>query len=151
MGMNRVAPRPPLAVSTEPVSASSGSLTYTRDSRLLRYTNNVDVRQATDRITGGRADIYLSESNELARSEFQQDVVITQPKRRATADFASYNASDESVVLRGNPARVEDAENGASQAAQMTVYLRSNRVATEGRTPQNTAGRTRSVYKIKEN
>ena len=137
--------------SIVPVSASSGSLTYTRDSRLLRYTNNVDVRQATDRITGGRADIYLSESNELARSEFQQDVVITQPKRRATADFASYNASDESVVLRGNPARVEDAENGASQAAQMTVYLRSNRVATEGRTPQNTAGRTRSVYKIKEN
>ena len=134
-----------------PVSASAGSLTYVRDSRLLRYTNNVDVRQATDRITGGRADIYLSESNELARSEFHQNVVITQPKRRATADFANYNASDESVILRGNPARVDDAENGSSQAAQMTVYLRSNRVATEGRSPQNTAGRTRSVYKIKEN
>ncbi len=137
--------------STVTVSASAGSLTYKRDSRLLRYTNNVDVRQATDRITGGRADIYLSESNELARSEFHQNVVITQPKRRATADFANYNASDESVILRGSPARVEDAENGSSQAAQMTVYLRSNRVATEGRTPQNTAGRTRSVYKIKEN
>ncbi len=134
-----------------PVSASAGSLTYARDSRLLRYTNNVDVRQATDRITGGRADIYLSESNELARSEFHQNVVITQPKRRATADYANYDASDESVVLRGNPARVDDAENGSSQAAQMTVYLRSNRVATEGRSPQNTTGRTRSVYKIKEN
>jgi hypothetical protein len=55
------------------------------------------------------------------------------------------------VILRGNPARVEDAENGTSQAAQMTIFLRSNRVATEGRTPQNTSGRTRSVYKIKEN
>ena len=134
-----------------PVSASANALTYLRDTRLLRYTENVDVRQATDRITGGRADIYLSESNEIARSEFQQSVVITQPNRRASAEVANYNASDESVILRGNPARVEDAENGTSQAAQMTIFLRSNRVATEGRTPQNTSGRTRSVYKIKEN
>lgn len=137
--------------TTVPVSASAASLTYVRDSRLLRYTNNVDVRQASDRITGGRADIYLSESNEIARSEFRQNVVITQPKRRATADVANYDASDESVILRGNPAHVEDADNGSSQAAQMTVYLRSNRVATEGRAPQNTAGRARSIYKIKEN
>jgi LPS export ABC transporter protein LptC len=134
-----------------PVSASANALTYLRDTRLLRYTENVDVRQATDRITGGRADIYLSESNEITRSEFQENVVITQPNRRASAEVANYNASDESVILRGNPARVEDAENGTSQAAQMTIFLRSNRVATEGRTPQNTSGRTRSVYKIKEN
>lgn len=134
-----------------PVSASSDSLSYFRDNRLLRYTDNVDVRQATDRITGGRADIYLSETNELARSEFQRNVVITQPNRRASADVANYNGADESVILRGNPARVEDAENGASQGAQMTIFLRTNRVASEGRTPQNTAGRTRSVYKIKEN
>ena len=134
-----------------PVSASANALTYLRDSRLLRYSDNVDVRHATDRITGGRADIYLSESNEVARSEFQHNVIITQPNRRASADMANYSATDESVVLKGNPARVEDAENGTSQAGQMTLFLRSNRVATEGRTPQNTAGRTRSVYKIKEN
>jgi len=134
-----------------PVSASANSLTYLRDSRLLRYSENVDVRQSTDRIVGGRADIYLSESNEVARSEFQQNVVITQPNRRASADVANYSAVDESVILRGNPARVEDADNGTSQAAQMTIFLRTNRVATEGRTPQNTAGRGRSVYKVKEN
>ena len=109
------------------------------------------MRQATDRIVGGRADIYLSETNEIARSEFQNNVVITQPGRRAVADLANYNAADESVILQGNPARVEDAENGTSQAGQMTIFLRSKRVATEGRTPQNTAGRTRSVYKVKEN
>ena len=137
--------------STVPVSASSGSLTFRRDTRLLRYTDNVDVRQATDRIVGGRADIYLSENNEIASSQFHDNVVITQPGRRATADFANYTAADESVVLQGNPARVEDSENGTSQAGKMTIYLRSKRVATEGRTPQNTSGRTRSVYKIKEN
>lgn len=136
---------------TVPVSALSDSMTYYRDTRLIRYVGGVDVRQATDRITGGRADIYLNENNELSRSEFRESVIITQPKRRADADSALYNASDESVILRGNPARVEDAENGTSQAGQMTIFLRSNRVVSEGRSTQNANGRTRSIYKIKEN
>jgi LPS export ABC transporter protein LptC len=137
--------------TTVPVSASSGSMTYLRDTRLLRYVDSVDIRQATDRITGGKADVYLDEKNELSKTEVENNVVITQPKRRATGDFASYTAAGEVVVLRGNPAKVEDAEQGTSQGAQMTVYLRENRVNTEGKSTQNSAGRTRSVYKVKEN
>jgi LPS export ABC transporter protein LptC len=137
--------------STVPVSASSTSMTYTRDARLLQYVGSVDIRQAADRITGGKADVYLDEKNELSRTEVENNVVITQPKRRATGDFASYTAANEVVVLRGNPARVEDALQGSSQGAQMTVYLRDNRVSTEGRSTQNSAGRTRSVYKVTEN
>jgi lipopolysaccharide export system protein LptA len=137
--------------TTVPVSASSGSMTYMRDTRLLRYVDSVDIRQASDRITGGKADVYLDEKNELSRTEVEKNVVITQPKRRATGDFASYTAEGEVVVLRGNPARVEDAVQGTSQGAQMTVYLRDNLVNTEGRSTQNSAGRTRSVYKVREN
>lgn len=134
-----------------PVSASSNSMNYFRDTRMLRYTGAVDIRQATDRITGGKADVYLSENNEVSKTEVENDVVITQPKRKATGDFASYTAANEIVILRGRPARVEDAENGVSQAGEMTMYMRENRVSSEGRSTQNTAGRTRSVYKVKEN
>lgn len=137
--------------TTVPVSASSTSMTYMRDSRLLRYVDAVDIRQGTDRITGGKADVYLDEKNELSRTEVEKNVIVTQPKRRATGDFASYTAANEVVVLRGNPARVEDAVQGTSQGGQMTVYLRENRVNTEGRSSQNSAGRTRSVYKVQEN
>jgi len=49
-----------------------------------------------------------------------------------------------------NP-RIEDAENGSSQGGQVTVYLRENRVVGEGKTKQNSAGRIRSVYKVKNN
>lgn len=136
---------------TVPVSASAATLRYARDGRLLRYVNSVDIRQGTDRITGEKADVYLSENNELARTEIERNVVITQPKRKVTGDFASYSADSEIVVLRGNPARVEDADQGVSQSAQMTVHLRENRVTTEGRSARNTAGRTRSVYKVREN
>ena len=62
-----------------------------------------------------------------------------------------YTAADESVLLRGNPARVDDAENGSSSGGQMTVYLRSNQVVSEGKSKQNTTGRIRSVYKVKNN
>lgn len=137
--------------SKVPVSASAGSMTYLRDERLLRYLSSVDIRQGTDRITGEKADVYLNENNEIARSEIETNVVITQPKRRATGSYASYNAAGEVVVLRGSPARVEDAVNGQSEAGQMTLYLRENRVKTEGRSTGNTAGRSRSVYKVTEN
>ena len=134
-----------------PVYASSKKLAYTRDDRLLRYETDVDIRQGKDRITSGSAKIHLTDKNEVERTEVENNVVITQPNRRAVGDYAQYTAADESVVLRGNPAQVEDAENGKSQGARMTVYLRENRVVGEGQSKQNAAGRTRSVYKIKNN
>lgn len=136
---------------TVPVYASSQKLAYNRDERILHYEQNVDIRQGTDRITGGAANVFLSANNEVSRTDMERDVVITQPNRKAVADFASYTQADESVVLRGNPARVDDAENGSSQGGQLTVYLKNNRVEAEGKSKQNAAGRTRSVYKIKGN
>jgi lipopolysaccharide transport protein LptA/LPS export ABC transporter protein LptC len=134
-----------------PVYVSARKMTYSRDNRLVRYETDVDIRQGTDRIVGNAANIYLDEKNELTRSEVEGNVVITQPNRRAVGDYAQYVAADESVTLRGNPARVDDAENGSSSGGQMTVYLRDNRVVSEGKSKQNTTGRIRSVYKVKTN
>lgn len=137
--------------SNVPAYASAKKLTYTRDDRLLRYDTDVDIRQGKDRITGGVAKIHLTDKNEVERTEIETNVVITQPNRRAVGDYAQYTAAEEIVILRGNPAQVDDAENGTSQGAQMTVYLRENRVVGEGQSKQNASGRTRSVYKLKTN
>ena len=132
-----------------PVYVSARKMTYNRNGRLIRYENDVDIRQGTDRIVAGVANIYLDERNELSRSEVESNVVITQPNRRASGDYAQYIAADDRVTLRGNPARVDDAENGSSSGGQMTVYLRSNRVDSDGPSRQNSTGRIRSVYKVK--
>ncbi len=137
--------------TSAPVYVSSRKMTYNRDSRLVRYETDVDIRQGTDRILAGLANIYLDERNELSRSEVENNVVITQPNRRAVGDSAQYVAATESITLRGNPARVDDAENGSSSGGQMTVFLRDDRVVSEGRSKQNTGGRIRSVYKVKSN
>ncbi len=132
-----------------PTSASAGSMSYQREARLLQYRTNVDIRQGTDRITAGAADVFLDERNELSKTVAQDNVVITQPGRRATGSWAQYTAADEVAVLRGQPATVSDAENGSSQNAEITFLMRERRVIAEGRSGQNPTGRSRSVYKIK--
>ena len=124
-------------------------MTYDRDKRLLQYRTSVDIRQGTDRITAGSADVYLNENNEVSKTIAETNVVITQPTRRATGDWAQYIAEDETAILRGNPAVVNDAENGSSQSGQLTFSMRDNRVISEGKSKLNTSGRTRSVYKVK--
>ncbi|MEO6654909.1 MAG: LPS export ABC transporter periplasmic protein LptC [Pyrinomonadaceae bacterium] len=135
--------------STVPTSAAANSMIYDRDKRLLQYRTSVDIRQGTDRITAGSADVYLNESNEVSKTIAETNVVITQPARRATGDWAQYTAEDETAILRGNPAVVNDAENGSSQSGQLTFHMRDNRVESDGKSKQNTSGRTRSVYKVK--
>ena len=97
----------------------------------------------------GVANVYLNEKNEVSQTIAENNVVITQPNRKASGEYAKYDASDESVILRGNPAKVDDKENGSSQAAQMTVYMRENRVIAESKTTETNTGRIRSVYKVK--
>jgi Uncharacterized protein conserved in bacteria len=137
--------------TTVPVYAAGKKMLYDRDKRTLRYEDAVDIRQATDRITANIATVYLDERNEVSQTIAENGVIITQPNRKAVGDYAQYNAADETVILRGNPAKIDDSENGSSQGGQVMVYLRENRVIGEGKTKQNTAGRIRSVYKVKNN
>ncbi len=136
--------------SSVPTSASAGSMAFDRAKRILRYATSVDIRQGTDRITAGSADIYLDDNNDVTRTLLESNVTISQPSRRATGDWAEYSSSNETAILRGSPATVTDPENGSSRSAQLTFSMRDNRVTAESKARPNTPGRTRSVYKIKE-
>ena len=138
-------------VSKQPVFAAANKMTYAQANNLLRYEGNVDIRQGTDRITSGIANVFLDKNNELKQTVAEQNVVITSPNRKASGDWAQYTAENEVVILRGSPARVEDAEQGSTQNAQLTVYMRENRFVSEGDAQQKDTGRLRSVYKIKKN
>jgi len=126
-------------------------MSYNRDNRSLRYEGAVDIRQGTDRITSEVATILMDGKNEVEKTVVENNVVLTQPKRKAVGDWAQYTAQSEEFVLRGNPARIDDAEQGSSAGAQVTVYMKENRVVGESKAAQNNTGRIRSVYKIKKN
>lgn len=136
--------------SNVPVFAAAEQIAYSDDGKLLQYAEKVDIRQGTDRITAGNADIYLTANNDLSKMTVERNVQITQPGKKGSGDWAQYNAADESFILRGNPASVESAEEGSTQSAQITIYKRENRVVNEGSTKSTAPNRTRSVYKVKK-
>lgn len=136
-------------VTNQPVFAAAGKMSYSDETRLLHYENNVDIRQGTDRITSGVADISLNESNEVVQSILQNNVVILQTGRRIAAVWAQYTSADETLILRGNPARIEDAEQGSSQGSQFTISMKDERITNQGTTKPGGSGRTRTVYKVK--
>ncbi len=137
--------------TTVPAFATANRMTYSESERLLHYEGNVDIRQGTDRITSGVADVHLyKESNEVEKTVAQRDVVLTQPGRRGTGQWAQYTNADETVVLTGSPARVEDAEQGSSEGGRLTVHLRDSRVEANDPRGAQSSGRVRSTHKIKK-
>jgi LPS export ABC transporter protein LptC len=135
-----------------PVFATAARMFYSESERLLHYETNVDIRQGTERITGEAADVFMQrEANVVERTVAERNVVVTQPGKRGTGDRAEYVAASETVVLTGNPARVEDTAQGMSESRRLTVFLRENRVVSGGGANagrQNT-GRVRSSHRVR--
>lgn len=133
----------------QPVFATSEKITYVDEAHTLHYENNVDIRQATDRLLSGVADVYLDQNNEMKRTVAQNNVIMTQPGRRVTSNWAQYTTADDTIILRGSPATVVDAENGTMQGSDITVLKSENRVINQGSAKTNTSGRTHTIYKVK--
>ncbi len=137
------------ATEVVPVFATAEFMRYSDGERLLHYETNVDIKQGTDRMTSGVADVYLQkEVNEVERTIAQKNVTIVQPGRRGAGDWCQYTASDEVAVLKGNPAHVEDAEQGTTDGNRLTMYRRENRVVADDTRGSPSPGRVRSTHKI---
>jgi lipopolysaccharide export system protein LptA len=141
--------REPGKESTLPVFASSQHMSYDGESRTVQYERDVDMRQGPERITGGAAILNLNDKNEIVTSNFESNVAISQPNRKAFADNARYTVDDERIILRGRPARVEDTEKGSSQGSELVLMMNDNRVFGVGNSNTNPSGRVRSAYKVK--
>jgi LPS export ABC transporter protein LptC/lipopolysaccharide transport protein LptA len=134
-----------------PVFASADSMFYSDPDRTIHYEGNVDIKQASDRLTSDVADVYLEkESNEMQKTVAQRNVVLTQPARKGTGDWVEYTAADEVAILKGNPARVEDAEQGNTQGARLTVSIKDNKVTADDARGPLSPGRVRSSHKVRK-
>jgi LPS export ABC transporter protein LptC/lipopolysaccharide transport protein LptA len=139
------------ATSTIPVFATGDAMTYSDLARTLHYQGNVDIRQGTDRLTSDVADVYLQkESSEVEKTIAQRNVVMTQPNRKGTGDWVQYTSADEVAVLKGNPARVEDADKGSTEGNRLTVYMRDGRVVADDVRGSQAPGRIKSTHKVKK-
>ncbi len=132
-----------------PVFATAEFMRYSDPDRLLHYETNVDIKQGTDRMTSEIADVYLQkDGNEVERTVAQRNVVLTQPNKRGTGDWCQYTTADEIAILKGNPAHVEDAEQGSTEGNRVTIYRRENRAVADDSRGEQSPGRVRSTHKI---
>lgn len=134
-----------------PVFASADSMFYSDPDRTIKYEGNVDIKQGTDRLTSSVADVYLSkENNEMEKTVAQRNVVLTQPNRKGTGDWVEYTTANEVAILKGNPARVEDVEQGNTEGSRLTLSVRDGKVAADGARGPLSPGRVRSTHKIRK-
>src|SRR5229473_1729808 len=135
-----------------PVFATAEFMRYSDPDRLLHYETNVDIKQGTDRMTSEVADVYLQkEGNEVERTVAQRNVVLTQPNKRGSGDWCQYTTADEIAILKGNPAHVEDAEQGSTDGNRVTIYRRENRAVADDSRGEQSPGRVRSTHKVNNN
>ncbi len=135
-----------------PVFATAEFMRYSDPDRLLHYETNVDIKQGADRMTSEVADVYLQkEGNEVERTVAQRNVVLTQPNKRGTGDWCQYTTADEIAILKGNPAHVEDAEQGSTEGNRVTIYRRENRAVADDTRGAESPGRVRSTHKVNNN
>ena len=76
--------------------------------------------------------------------------LFLQPGRQGNGDWAQYTAADETIVLKGNPARVEDTEQGSTEGGRLTLYLRENKVIADDSRGEQSTGRVRSTHKVRK-
>ena len=134
-----------------PVFATADFMSYSEPNRTLHYEGNVDIRQETDRVVAGVADVYLSrQSNEVEKTVAQRNVVLTQPNRKGTGDWVEYTTANRVAVLKGNPARVEDGEKGNTEGGRLTLNMQDGRVTADDVRGTGSPGRVRSTHKIKK-
>ena len=134
-----------------PVFAAADSMFYSDPDRAIHYEGNVDIKQGSDRLTGGVADVYLEkESNEMNKTIAQRSVVLTQPNRKGTGDWVEYTSANEIAILKGNPARVEDVEQGNTEGNRLTLSVRDGKVTADDARGPLSPGRVRSTHKIRK-
>jgi lipopolysaccharide export system protein LptA len=134
-----------------PVFAAADSMFYSDPDRTIHYEGNVDIKQGSDRLNGGVADVYLDkETNEMQKTTAQRNVVLTQPNRKGTGDWVEYTTSNEVAILKGNPARVEDVEQGNTEGNRLTLSVRDGKVTADDARGPLAPGRVRSTHKIRK-
>src|SRR5262245_7990749 len=134
---------------TIPVFAQADQIIYNDETRTAHYEGSVKVSQGTDRINSLVADALMDEEKKLVQLTASQEVVMTQPNRRATGDLLVYTVKDDTAVLSGKPAIAEDREQDAvTKSSKLTLHTRDARI--EANEESGGKKRVRTTHRIQK-
>jgi lipopolysaccharide export system protein LptA len=139
---------------TTPVTITSARLAYADVERKAHFDGGVVAKGADLTISANQMDVFLQArgqatanqsitSGKVERIVAQDQVVITEPARRATGQRLVYIAAEDKVVLTGGPPSIFDAEHGKITGVSLTFYMHDDRVLVEGSNSSPTVTQTR--------
>jgi lipopolysaccharide export system protein LptA len=146
-----------------PVKITSSRLSYTDSERKAQFEDGVQARGADLTIVARQMDVFLQRQEQAIPNQSvvgfgsgmgagtgkidhivaREQVVITQPGRKATGDELVYTASEEKFVLTGGPPSIFDAEHGKITGVSLTLFRHDDRVVVEGDNLSPTVTQTR--------
>ena len=145
-----------------PVTITSAHLTYNDSDRKVFLSVGVAAKGSDATMTARQMTVFLaarSQDNsaragaspakaglggagQVEKIVAENEVVITEPARRATGDQLVYIAADDKFVLTGGPPCIFDAERGKITGDSLTFFRHDDRVLVEGRTTSPAVTRT---------
>lgn len=112
----------------------AGELVYDRQKGVVEFSGEVVVQEARGALRCQSATAFLSERGELLRGDFRGNVVIedTAGERKITGAAASYTSSNETMVILGEPARVEEISGNRITATRIIWHRRTGNLEVGG-------------------
>ncbi len=138
-----------------PVKITSARLNYTDGERKAHFEGAVQAQGAELTITAHLMDVFLQSRDQATTNQSltgtgkidhiiaKEQVVITQPGRRALGDQLVYTTSDDKFVLTGGSPSIFDAEHGKITGVSLTLFRHDGRVLVEGNNTSPTVTQTR--------
>ena len=133
-----------------PVFAAADKIVYTDTNHTAHYEGTVKIKQGTDQIDAAVADAVMDDQHKLVQLTASNNVVMTQPQRRATGDQVVYTAANDTAILTaaaGKLAMVEDREREAvTKSEKLTLHLRDARI--EAGSESGSKKRVKTTHRI---
>ena len=138
-----------------PVKITSDRLSYTDSERKAHFEENVQAKGADLTISARLMDVFLQPRDQAVPNQSltgtgridhivaRDQVVITQPARRAVGEQLVYTTSDDKFVLSGGTPSIFDAEHGKITGVSLTLFRHDGRVLVEGNNTSPTVTQTR--------
>jgi lipopolysaccharide export system protein LptA len=136
-----------------PVAVTAGRLTYTDSERRAYFEGDVIAKSADFSVNSEQMEVFLAPRGPAAsgvgpaarldRIVARNQVLVTQPTRRATGTQLVYIAADDKFVLTGGPPCIFDAEHGKITGVSLTLFRTDDRVLVEGSDTSPSVSQTR--------
>lgn len=112
----------------------AGELVYDHQRAVAEYSGDVVVQEARGTLRCQSLTAFLSEQGELLRGDFRGNVVIedTEGERKIIGETASYISSDETMVILGEPAKVEEVSGNRVTATRIIWHRRTGNLEVGG-------------------